>query len=160
VAFTAVKPAAPAPVADSTDVAAYLDTNGAYIQTQAEAGLPAGALNPATPVTATVFWGPGDSFVDVYAYSAPTFIGTFPVVAGAVSVTLSAEALAALGAGSHTLVAVGQTSGNVGAVSFEVSAALAATGTVVNPVAPIAAAGVLLLLGAALIVLRRRRANV
>ena len=84
-----------------------------------------------------------DSFVDVYAYSSPVFLGTFPVVNGKVQIT--GVDLSALAAGGHHLVFVGQTSGTVSVMAV----------TVVAP----EAAGILLLLGLGLlIVVARRRA--
>ncbi|WP_105036259.1 hypothetical protein [Cryobacterium aureum] len=147
--------AAAAPVANSTDLAAFLSTAGVEIATPASAGLPAGSLNPGQPYTATVEWISGDSFVDVYAYSTPTLVGTFPVVNGKVQVVLSPAMLALLASGSHTLVFTGQSSGAVSAVAFSISKTLAATG--VDPIVPLGSAALLLMLGAALIIVRRRR---
>lgn len=154
IAYTAELPTGPAPAADSAVLAAFLDDEGVTPLGQEDAGLPAGPLDSTTPATATVWVGAGNSFVDVYAYSTPTVLGTFPVVAGAVEVPLTAETLAALGGGAHTLVLIGQTNGFVAAVSFEV-AALAATGSDVG-LLPIAAGAGALLLGAALVLIRRR----
>jgi LPXTG-motif cell wall-anchored protein len=97
----------------------------------------------------------GDDFVDVYLYSSPISVGTFPVVNGVAQVTLSASVLSELAAGSHTLVVVGQFSGIVASVNLSVAAALAATGF--DVVAPAGAALLLLLLGGALVLVRRRR---
>ena len=155
VVSTPVKPAAAAPVANSTGIAAYLSSNSVTEQTQTSTGLPAGSLTPDASHTATLDWGIGDSFVDVYAYSTPTFVGTFPVVNGQVQVVLSAAVLSKLGAGAHTLVITGQTSGSIQAVSLSVAASLAATGPA-NPVLPLTAGSLLVLLGAALVFVRRR----
>jgi hypothetical protein len=152
---TPVKPAATAPVANSTGIAAYLSSNSVTEQTQTSTGLPAGSLTPDASHTATLDWGMGDSFVDVYAYSTPTFVGTFPVVNGQAQVVLSAAMLSKLGAGAHTLVVTGQSSGTVQAVSLSVAASLAATGPA-NPVLPLTAGSLLVLLGAALVFVRRR----
>ncbi|WP_185740423.1 beta strand repeat-containing protein [Homoserinimonas aerilata] len=61
--------------------------------------------------TASVPWSDasGDQWVDVWAYSSPVFIGTFPVIDGVLQIT--GADLSALGAGDHHLVMVGQTSG-------------------------------------------------
>jgi LPXTG-motif cell wall-anchored protein len=149
----AAKPAAPAPVADSSEIAAYLTTQGVTEQPQTAAGLPAGDLNPGTSYTATLNWT-GDSYVDVYAYSTPTYVGTFAVVGGKVQITLSSALLRTLAAGSHTLLVTGQTSGTVQAVSLTVGSSLAFTGT--DPTVPLTVAALLLLLGATLVFVRRR----
>lgn len=150
--------AAAAPVADSTALAAYLAAQDVTVATQESAGLPAGSLNPGQAHTATVDWFSGDSFVDVYAYSTPTLVGTFPVIDGKVQIVLSPAMLSSLAAGTHTLVITGQSSGAVQAVAFSISKTLAATG--VNPMLPLGSAALLLLLGAALVIVRRRRALV
>lgn len=149
------RPAVPAPVADSAALAAFLATQGITPQPQGDAGLPGGALDPTGSHTASIVWGGRDSFVDVYAYSTPVLLGTFPVVDGRVEIVLSPAALGQLEAGSHTLLVVGQSSGAAQAVSFSVAATLAATG--VSPAAPIGVAALALLLGAALVVVRRLR---
>jgi LPXTG-motif cell wall-anchored protein len=149
-----MKPAAPAPVANSTGLAGYLAANGAAVQPQGSAGLPAGNLDPTKPHTATLTWAEADSWVDVYMYSTPVFVGSFPVVNGQAQITLSAKLLSQLAAGSHTLVVTGQTSGAVQAVGVSVAAVLPATGA--EPAVPLSVAALLLLLGSTLIVLRRK----
>lgn len=148
-------PTAAAPVADSTELAAYLAANDSTPQTQTSVSLPAGALDPTKSYTANVPFTGGDSFVDVYLYSSPISVGTFPVVNGVAKVTLSADVLSKLAAGSHTLVVVGQFSGAVSSVAISVSAVLATTGF--NAGVPFGAAALLLVLGAALLLVRRRR---
>lgn len=148
------KPAGPAPVANSTGLAAFLSSKGVTPQAQTATGLPAGALNPGTSYTANVIWTAGDSFVDVYAFSSPVLVGTFPVVNGVAQISLSSKVLSQLEAGTHTLVVTGQTSGAVQAVSLSVAFTLAATGP--NLAAPIGTAALLLMLGGALVVARRR----
>jgi hypothetical protein len=70
-----------------------------------------GNLNPEEPLVGELPWpNTADSFVDVYSYSTPVFLGTFPVVNGVVQ--LSAD-ISALPAGQHRLLFVGQTSGQV-----------------------------------------------
>jgi LPXTG-motif cell wall-anchored protein len=150
------KAAAAAPVSSSTALAAYLASKSVTTQTQVSTGLPSGDLNPSKAQTATLTWtGAGDGFVDVYVYSSPTFVGTFPVVNGAVQVTLSAAVLSSLAAGGHTLVVTGQTSGTVQSVALSVAEVLPATG--VDITVPLTVGSLLLLLGAALILVRRRR---
>ena len=153
------KAAAPAPVASSDALPAYLAAQGVTPETPASAGLPA-ALDAAKGYVAKVQWNGTDSFVDVYAYSTPVLVGSFPVVNGVVQIGLSSALLAKLASGSHTLVISGQTSGTVQAVAFSVSAVapagvLAATGS--DTTVPAIAAGLLLLAGLALMVIRRRR---
>jgi hypothetical protein len=64
---------------------------------------------------------PADSFVDLYAYSSPLFIGTFPVVDGRVQ--LNGIDLSALDTGDHHLVFVGQTSGTTAAMALTITTA-------------------------------------
>ncbi|WP_168220106.1 MULTISPECIES: LPXTG cell wall anchor domain-containing protein [unclassified Salinibacterium] len=142
------KAPAPAP----SDLAAYLAANGSTPQPAASVGLPAAGLNAGATHTANVVWNAQDSWVDVYAFSSPLFVGTFPVVNGVVQVTLTPSLLAQLAVGSHTLVMTGQNSGTVASVAFVVG--LPVTGA--ETAAPLAAGSVLLLLGAALMVVRRR----
>jgi hypothetical protein len=150
-----VKSAAPAPVADSSDLAAFLSSKGSTPQGQTATGLPAGELDPSKDYTSNVGWTSPDSFVDVYVYSSPILIGTFPVVNGLVQVTLSADVLAKLAAGTHTLVVVGQSSGAVQSVTLSLADSLASTGF--DAAVPAGSAALLLLVGAALILVRRRR---
>jgi LPXTG-motif cell wall-anchored protein len=146
---------AAAPVANSADLAAFLNDHGSVPMTQTSTGLPAGDLNPTKGYTANVPFTAGDAFVDVYLYSSPISVGTFPVVNGVAQITLSADVLGKLAAGAHTLVVVGQFSGEVSSVAISVSAVLAATGF--DAAVPFGAAALLLLLGGALVLVRRRR---
>ncbi|BDI22933.1 LPXTG cell wall anchor domain-containing protein [Herbiconiux sp. L3-i23] len=149
-------PAAPAPVADSSLVDQFLASKSVVKKDAASAGLPAAGLSTESSYTATIDWFAGDSFVDVYAYSAPRLVGTFPVVNDVVQVTLTPEMLSLIGSGTHTLVFVGQTSGAVDAVAFEILPALASTGADLG--LPLAGGAALLLLGGALVAVRRRKA--
>lgn len=154
------KAAAPAPVASSDALGAYLQSQGVTPETPASAGLPA-ALDSSKGYVAKVQWNGTDSFVDVYAYSTPVLVGSFPVVNGVVQIGLSPALLASLASGAHTLVIMGQTSGTVQAVAFTVSAAapaaaLANTGS--DTMVPGLAGGLLLLAGLSLLVIRRRQA--
>ncbi|MFD1713767.1 LPXTG cell wall anchor domain-containing protein [Amnibacterium flavum] len=151
------KPAAPAPVADSSGLAAFLAANYAAEFSSEAVGLPKGSLSSDSTYTAKMDWYSGDSFVDVYAYSSPRLVGTFPVVDGVVQVTLTPAILAMIGSGSHTLVYVGQSSGGVQSVALEISAALASTGADIT--APLIGGSVLLVLGGVLLVARRRKAT-
>lgn len=151
----AAKPAAKAPAGDTGGLSVYLKERGVTTQAQATAGLPAGDLNPGEDYKATLTWTAADSYVDVYLYSTPTLVGTFPVVNGVAQITLSATVLSELDAGSHTLVVTGQSSGAVQAVAVSVANVLASTGFSAG--GPLAVAVLLLLLGGALLVVRRRR---
>jgi hypothetical protein len=120
-------------------------------------------IDPALPVTFT-FTGwehASDSFVDVYAYSSPIFLGTFPVVNGVIQ--LAGLDLSALEAGGHHIVLKGQTSNQMGVIAITVAVFLiAATGADV-PVWMLPAALLLVLLGAGALVfssIRRSRKGV
>lgn len=142
-AFAAKKPTGAAPA----------DTTGSTPAAQTSAGLPAGALDPGKDQTASVTWAAADSFVDVYVFSTPTLLGTFPVVNGVAQITLSKAVLAKLSTGTHTLVITGQTSGAVQSVTLALG--LAVTGAD-DPTVPLTVASLLLLLGAGLLITRRR----
>lgn len=144
------KSAAPAP----TNLAAYLADNGSTPAAQTSTGLPAGALNPGTSHSANVDWFAPDSFVDVYMYSTPILVGTFPVVNGVAQIPLSSQLLGQLAAGNHTLVVTGQSSGAVQSVALSVAAMLAATGF--DAAVPLTVASLLTLMGGALVMARRR----
>ena len=102
-----------------------------------------------------VGWVSGDDFVDVYLYSAPVVVGTFPVVAGAIEIPLSSALLSSVSAGPHTLVLVGTTSGNPRGVALSVVNSLSATGSEAS-FGLIILSGALLLVGAAALLWRRR----
>lgn len=157
VVSTPQKAAAPAPVADSSQVDALLAQKFVEKIAPADAGLPVGGLSPETSYTAKIDWFAPDSFVDVYSYSSPRLVGTFAVVDGVVQVNLTPAILAMIGSGTHTLVYVGQTTGDIQAVAFEVRAVLASTGA--DLTTPLIAGGALLFVGGALLVIRRRRAT-
>lgn len=151
-AFAPKKPMAAAPA----DLAAYLLLHSSTPAAQTTAGLPAGPLNTGTAHTANLPWDAADSFVDVYIFSTPTAVGTFAVVNGVAQITLSTAVLSQLSTGNHTLVATGQTSGAVQSLSLAIG--LAATGAE-SAVVPVTVASLLLLIGAALLVARRRVAQ-
>jgi len=144
------KTSAPAP----TNLADYLADNGSTPAAQTSTGLPAGALNSGTSQSANVDWFAPDSFVDVYMYSTPILVGTFPVVNGVAQIPLSSQLLGQLAAGNHTLVITGQSSGAVQSVALSVAAMLAATGF--DPAVPVTVASLLTLMGGALVMARRR----
>jgi hypothetical protein len=138
-----------APVADSAELDEFLTLAGATRGTSESAGLPAGGLDPAEDYSAAIAWQSPDSFVDVYAFSAPVFVGTFAVIDGTLTVSLSSDLLSEIEVGVHTLVAVGQSSGAVQSVAFATGPTLASTGF--DAGLPLGIAMVLLLLGAALL---------
>jgi LPXTG-motif cell wall-anchored protein len=133
------------------------------------------ALNSSTPISATLPWiAPGDSFVDVYGYSSPLYLGTFPVVNG--EVVLTGLNIDALETGAHRLVFLGQTSGDLSVAAIDVVATPTSTSTPTatpadaatadvttlaftgaNSMPVIVTGGILLLLGLAGIVIARRR---
>lgn len=84
------------------------------------------SLQSDAPLTGTLPWSSdADSYVDVYAYSSPVYIGTFSVVDG--KVQLDAD-LSALEAGGHHLVFVGQTSNAVKVMAITVAPANSGSG--------------------------------
>lgn len=115
---------------------------------------PLDSFDTSTPLTGELPWSDGeDSFVDVYAYSSPVFLGTFPIVNG--QVQLSGIDLSALSAGGHHLVFIGQTSGTIAVMAVYAVTGLADTGIEVG--FPLMAGAALLLAGAGLLVARRTR---
>ena len=142
-------------------------TTDSFVPSLQTAGNPLTNLDASKTFSGTLPWSDGvDSFVDVYAYSLPAFLGTFPVVDGLVQIT--GVDLSALAAGGHHLVFVGQTSETVSVMAVTVvapeaaavvlvgsSSGLASTG--VDPAAPLGAAGILLLLGLGLLIVAARR---
>jgi LPXTG-motif cell wall-anchored protein len=91
--------AAPAPATEVLTIAA----------SQRQAGT--GAILSTTSFVASMPWAGSsdDQWVDVWAYSTPTYIGTFPVISGVLKIT--GADLSSLAGGDHHLVLVGQTSG-------------------------------------------------
>ncbi|WP_187977211.1 right-handed parallel beta-helix repeat-containing protein [Mycetocola sp. JXN-3] len=164
-------PAAPAPApAGNTNALLNLvkdlglNVAATTASVQAAPGVDLTKLNPAAPFTATLPWSANDAFVDVYAYSTPTLLGSFPVVDGAVVV--AGADLSKLPAGEHHIVFQGQTSKSVAVIAVAVTAAhpvaagtpaaLASTGA--DGVLGLGVAGgILLLIGAAALGLVRRR---
>ena len=80
-----------------------------------------GAILSTTNFVASMPWAgsSGDQWVDVWAYSTPTYIGTFPVINGVLKIT--GADLSALAAGDHHLVLVGQTSGASEVMGFAIA---------------------------------------
>nr|WP_246318680.1 carboxypeptidase-like regulatory domain-containing protein [Leifsonia psychrotolerans] len=142
---------------NAADLAEFLTQFGGVSQSQESTGLPAGALNPSKNYTANVTLAGDDLWADVYLYPSGTIVGTFPVINGVVQVELSAEVLSSLGAGVHTLVVTGQFFDAATSVDITIAAVLAETGF--NGLVPAGTAALVLLLGAALLVARRRHST-
>jgi hypothetical protein len=146
-------------------------TTDSFVSSGATEGNALDSLDVSKPFSGTLPWSDtSDSFVDVYAYSTPVFLGTFPVINGTVQIT--GVNLSELAAGGHQLVFIGQTSDTVSVMAITVAAVEAAavvpasssdrlpvTGSA-PAVLPIGAASILLLLGSGLLIAgaRRRRA--
>jgi len=79
------------------------------------------AIRSTTNFVASMPWSGSsdDQWVDVWSYSTPTYIGTFPVINGVLKIT--GADLSALAAGNHHLVLVGQTSGANEVMSYEIA---------------------------------------
>jgi hypothetical protein len=131
--------AASAPAADSAALDQLVSTNSVDVEadtasvslTGSNASL--AAIDATQPVDGRYNgWGdPTDGYVDVYAYSAATFVGTFPVVNG--NVVLTGMNLSALAPGAHNLVLRGQTSGNLAVIRFAVAGAATGSPTPADP---------------------------
>lgn len=131
-------PAAP-PAGDSTALADLIDAEGVDVAADTALFTPVGPANtdlsgidPTLPLAGDFPWNEAsDAFVDVYSYSAASFLGTFAVVGG--TVQLRGVDLSHLDGGTHHVLFRGQTSGALGVVQVTVLAAgggaeLAATG--------------------------------
>jgi hypothetical protein len=159
---TATPPATP-PAADSDALLQLIDDAGVDVAADTakfDAGTDLTKLDVSSPIDA-VFAGwsdPSDAFVDVYAYSTASYLGTFPVVGG--DVMLTGLDLSALAPGGHHLLLRGQSSDALAVVAFSVLAAaapdpaLAATGVEAGLVS--GAALLLLVVGGVLLGVARR----
>lgn len=116
-----------------------------------------------TQVTFTLPWSGPDSAVTVFGYSAPTYLGTFPVTSGSVQISVTLEA------GEHYLVLAGVDSKELVALHYDTTTGaspeatdddppvgLAATGLSVAPLAGVVA---LMVLGGVLLLLAASRAR-
>jgi LPXTG-motif cell wall-anchored protein len=157
-------PMGAAPVADSSELAAFLEEWGVVV---ADGGSVTQGDSLELVIDASVVFGL--TYFDSYIYSAPVAVGVFQADEnGRITVTLSAETLAGLAPGQHTLVLVSQESGEPFAVTFTVVAAAAAGGSATTTGATLAATGteatlpiaggLLLLVAGALLMFRRRAA--
>lgn len=151
-------PAAP-PAASSDALAADIlsgldveETTDSFVPSGGPSN-PLGSFDSSQSLSGELPWSDGtDSFVDVYAYSSPVFLGTFPIVNG--HVQLNGLDLSGLSAKGHHLVFIGQTSGGIAVMAVYLVAGLAATGA--DVALPLGSAALLLLIGAALLVTARR----
>jgi hypothetical protein len=132
-------------------------TTSSFVPSSESVGNPLTSLDPTKPFSGALPWADAsDSFVDVYAYSSPVFIGTFRVVGG--KVLMSGLDLSALRLGGHHLVFQGQTSGTISAMAITVAVELlAATGPTAATTGLLAAGGALLLLAGLFAVIGSRR---
>ena len=155
---SAPTPAAPAapPAADSAALENLLTTSGVDVAADTARFQPSGAttdlsgVDPEKPFEGSFAWGdPSDAFVDVYSYSTAEFLGSFPIVGGAVQ--LSGVDISHLAPGDHHLLFVGQTSGSLAAIQFAVLRTLAVSGVETVGVALLVAAP-LLAIGLGLVV--------
>lgn len=113
-------------------------------------------LDPAQPLVGELPWPLAeDTFVDVYAYSTPVYLGTFRVVDGKVQLSASIKSLEG---GTHRLVFIGQTSQSVRVMQLTVLA-LANTGVALSTPFVVGALAIMLGLGLSVtsITMRRRR---
>jgi hypothetical protein len=142
--------------ANDIDVAATTDT---FSVDGGAPGADLTALDPTQPIDASLPWTGNDGSVDVFGYSSPVFLGTFPVVNG--KVVLTGLDLSLLGPGAHRLVFQGETTNTVSVVAITIRSAatgdpsLAFTGT--DAIMPAIGGLGLLLLGLAVVVYRRER---
>ncbi|GAB3616245.1 hypothetical protein GCM10027416_08020 [Okibacterium endophyticum] len=104
---------------DNIDVAAITES---FAPSGGAADNPLNAFDRNEPLSGELPWpNTTDSFVDVYAFSTPVFLGTFPVVDG--KVILTGVDLSKLEAGGHQLVFVGQTSGEMQVMAVTIASA-------------------------------------
>ena len=151
----AAEPAAP-PAADGD----ALDQLNLPDVTSQFSGADLSDIDVSQPLSGELPWpNDEDDWVDVYAYSTPIFLGTFPVVNG--KVQLTGVDLSALEAGKHRLVFIGQTSGATSVAAFAITEAaeegsrLAASGA--TDALPIGIAAALSLIAGLALALRHRR---
>lgn len=135
VVAVAAEPAAP-PATSTDDLLDILATHDVDVQAATVSFENSGrgdlaAVDAGKPLTGSLPWTAADAFVDVYGYSTPVFIGTFPVLDG--KVQLSGADVTALGVGGHHLVFVGQQSGALSAIALTVTTPYAGTPPVDTP---------------------------
>jgi len=161
-------PPAQPPASDSADLDELIASQGldvsattaSFTAADGTSGSDLGPIDTSEPFSGTLPWSnTADSFVDVYAYSSPIFLGTFPVVDG--KVRLDGIDLSALEAGGHHLVFVGQTSKQTAVMALTVAAAKPVASTALADTGSDVAGWLVLALllvgaGGALTVVRRR----
>ena len=122
---TAAAPTA-SPAADTDELLQLIDDEGIDVEADTAAfGVGGGDLDEldvSEPLDGVYenWAGASDAFVDAYSFSAASYVGTFPVVGG--DVVLTGLDLSALGAGTHHLLLIGQTTGTTSVVAFSVAA--------------------------------------
>ncbi|MBX3311300.1 MAG: right-handed parallel beta-helix repeat-containing protein [Microbacteriaceae bacterium] len=132
-------PVAEPPAQDSAGLADLLSNAGVDPEASAQkfdtpSSNPLNNFDPSKPLTGQLPWTGNDNMVDVYAYSTPVFIGSFPVVNG--KVQLSNVDLSALGLGDHHLVFIGQSSGQVDALPLTLVSTVEPPTVIPDPVTP------------------------
>lgn len=151
---------APAPAPDTGGLEQLIDDESIDVDANTALFVPTGSTNtdlskvdPTKPLNGEFqHWpNPEDAFVDAYTYSTALFVGSYPVINGAVH--LSNVDLSTLSGGTHYLLLRGQTSGAYGVVQFNV-VGLASTGP--DTVVSMTMGGAALLLLAAGVMLRVR----
>ena len=95
-------------------------TTSSFVPSLQTVGNPLDNLDVSKPFSGALPWAnTADSFVDVYAYSSPVPVGTFPVIKG--KVQMSRINLSALQGGGHHLVFQGQTSRAISVMAINVA---------------------------------------
>lgn len=167
--------AATPPAADSDELDDLITTDSIDVPGQTAQYVPTGSANndlskidPSKPMNGEYqnWTDPTDAFVDVYSYSAATYLKTVAVVNG--NAVLSGLDVSHLTTGVHHLLLRGQTSGAVAIVQFAVRPA-AGGGTSSAALLPptgwesgwmLGIAGLLLVVGSAFVLVARRRRGV
>lgn len=162
----AAAPAAP-PVADADELDSLIRNEGIDVTADTERFVPTGSSNTdlsvvdnSAPLDGVLenWTDPSDAFVDVYTYSTPVYVGTFPIVGG--HVVMSGVDLRHLAPGAHRFLFRGQTSGTLSVVQFTVlGLAVSGSDRDLVPVGAGLAAG-LILTGVALGRIRRRSGSI
>ena len=95
-------------------------TTSSFVPSLQTVGNPLDNLDVSKPFSGALPWAnTADSFVDVYAYSSPVPVGTFPVIKG--KVQLTDVDLSTLQGGGHHLVFQGQTSRAISVMAINVA---------------------------------------
>ncbi len=120
------------PASETADLLSLLESRGIEVEPLSEWGASDEIPVEETTVIDDVEWDSGDTVVDMFGYSTPTYLGSFVVTAAQVDVVIAAEALPV---GSHHVILVGRDTGDIRAAEVDVTAssspkpALANTGS-------------------------------